>query len=127
GGGSALFFGNGDGTLTKGSGNPPDGSLSGVAVRDLGHDSRHDLVATSFMDSGVTVATNVSAPGNCSAPLSGGLVLEVCQPLDGQIVQSETLFPVRADADSAVGVIRMELWVDGQKLDDVWNDELFEQ
>src|SRR5438270_3762936 len=106
GGGSAFFFGNGDGTLAKGSDNAPNGSLSGVAVRDLGHDSRHDMVTTSFMDNGVDVATNVSAPGNCSTPISGGLVLSVCKPLDGQIVQSETLFPVEAGADSAAGVIR---------------------
>src|SRR5205823_14487774 len=74
GGGNAVFFGNGDGTLTPGTSNLGGASFSAVAVRDLGRDSRHDLVSTSFMDAGVTVWQNASAPRNCGPPISGGLV-----------------------------------------------------
>jgi hypothetical protein len=66
------------------------------------------------------LATN--APTNCTPPGTASLKAKICTPGSGGTV-SRT-FTVKAAGDSPAGVSRMQLFVDGKKVYDVWSDQL---
>jgi hypothetical protein len=121
-----TFRGNGDGTFGGLGANLPVPSGFGLPiVRDLNLDSRHDVILA--RDDGGTSTTidvglNTSAFTNCPPPSSANLAAKICTPFTNATVSSPVL--IRASGNSPAGVGRLELWVDGVKQYQKWNDQL---
>jgi len=126
GGGNSFWLGNGDGSFSPATSNLNGADISQFTASDLDLDSRHDLVMTTSTNSLVLVALNSGGTTNC--PASGGdptgPVAIVCGPQDGDVVAADTPFTVQAGGRSPAGIMRMELWVDGDKQFEIWNDQL---
>jgi FG-GAP-like repeat len=116
-----FFHGAGDGTFTHMSSNLADTDLSGLIVRDLNLDSRHDLVRTSWLGTLAVVSLNNTGAANCAPPGSSTIAAKICTPHSDD---TSTSFTVSASGNSASGVARLELWVDGVKKYQTWNDQL---
>lgn len=110
---------------------PPsqDGALvvpSGLVVRDMNLDSRHDLVNATLElgneQGGWQVLGNNNAQTNCAPPNSSRLAAKICLPANNATVGNA--LTVKGSGNSPAGVKRMELWVDGQKRFEEWNDQL---
>jgi hypothetical protein len=87
--------------------------------RDLNRDGRHDLV----VPAGSTyVLLNTNAAVMCAPTGSSVLSVRICGPADGASV-SRT-FTVTAGGNSPAGVKLMQLYVDGKKSFELWNDQL---
>jgi hypothetical protein len=71
---------------------------------------------------GATVLFAQNAPSNCTPPSTATLATKICTPGNGATV-SKT-FTIKAAGDSPAGVARMELWIDGKKVYEVWSDQL---
>ena len=117
--------------MEMGSFHPATSNLNGADIsqftaRDLDLDSQHDLVMTTFTNSVFLVALN--SGGNTNCPPSGGDPTGpadiVCGLNDGDTVSADTPFTVQAGGSSPAGIMRMELWVDGDKQFEIWNDQL---
>jgi hypothetical protein len=98
--------------------------LSGIVIRDLNRDSRHDLIVTSRGtppgNSGFTILMlNLNAAPNCPAPGSNTVSVAVCS-----ITPSTNAFTVKASGNSPNGVKRVEVWVDGTKRTEAFNDQI---
>ncbi|MEO8726228.1 MAG: FG-GAP-like repeat-containing protein [Acidobacteriaceae bacterium] len=106
-------LGNGDGTFQsiKSAGSLND-SFPLLLAHDLNNDGLPDVVATSFTS--LQVELNTTATPDCSSPNSSRLAVHVCSPAPNATVNSP--FTVRAVANSATDVLRIEEWVDGHKL-----------
>jgi FG-GAP-like repeat/Bacterial Ig domain len=89
------------------------------AIRDLNLDGRHDLVVPAGSS---YVLLNTSATVMCTPPGSSTLQVHLCGPASGATV-SRT-FTVTAGANSPAGVKLMQLYVDGKKSFELWNDQL---
>jgi hypothetical protein len=74
----------------------------------------------------MVVGLNSSGATNCGATggTPGSIVSRICQPSNGQTVLAGSAFTVKAGGNSPAGVARMELWVDGVKRFQIWNDQL---
>jgi len=110
---------------------PPsqDGALvvpSGLVARDMNLDSRHDLVNATLElgneQGGWQVLGNNNGQTNCAPPNSSRLAAKICSPANNATVPST--LTVKGSGNSPAGVKRMELWVDGQKRFEEWNDQL---
>jgi len=88
-------------------------------VRDLNRDGRHDLV---FPAGSTYVMLNTNAAVMCTPTGSAALSARICGPADGASV-SRT-FTVSAGGNSPAGVTLMQLYVDGKKSFELWNDQL---
>jgi hypothetical protein len=121
-GGTPQFFhGAGDGTFTQMSSNLADTDLTDLIVRDLNLDSRHDLVRTSWLGTLAVVSLNNTGPANCAPPRWPTIAVSICSPPSGE---NSTSFTVSASGNSPSGVARLELWIDGVKKYQTWNDQL---
>ena len=89
------------------------------AIRDLNRDGRHDLVLPA---NSTYVMLNTNAAVLCTPPGSAALSVRFCAPADGASV-SRT-FTVSAGGNSPAGVTLMQLYVDGKKSFELWNDQL---
>jgi hypothetical protein len=103
------------------------GSLGGIVARDLNLDSRHDLAIAGISELGVGapvthVLLNQNAQTNCAPPPASTLAVHMCTPAANAGVRST--FTVHAAGNSPAGVKRMELWVDGVKRAQNFNDQL---
>ena len=88
-------------------------------IRDLNLDGRHDVVALA----GSTFRLlNQNASVTCAPPASANLSARICGPSNNGTV-SKT-FTVSASGNSPLGVARLELWIDGKKAGEIWNDQL---
>jgi hypothetical protein len=101
-----------------------DGNNTAIAIRDLNRDSRHDFIDTTFglppsNDSGVEFMLNANAAPNCPAPGSQVVSIAVCS-----ITPATNAITVKASGNSPNGVKRLELWVDGKKLAQAFNDQI---
>jgi hypothetical protein len=109
--------------------NPNDGSEvipGGLIARDANLDSRHDL-GVAVMELGTEhggwqILANSNAQTNCPPPNSSHLAARICSPAANATVPGT--FTVKAAGNSPAGVKRMELWVDGHKRFEEWNDQL---
>ncbi|HEY0565304.1 MAG TPA: VCBS repeat-containing protein [Terriglobales bacterium] len=89
-------------------------------IRDLNRDGRHDIVLPA--GGALQVLLNTNAPVICALPSSATLNAKFCGLANGSSVAKT--FTVKASADSPAGVARVELWLDGKKQFELWNDEL---
>ncbi|HZR28967.1 MAG TPA: FG-GAP-like repeat-containing protein [Terriglobales bacterium] len=110
---------------------PPsqDGALvvpSGLVARDMNLDSRHDLVNATLElgneQGGWQILGNDNAQKICSPPNSSRLAARICSPVANATVPGT--LTVKGSGNSPAGVKRMELWVDGHKRFEEWNDQL---
>jgi hypothetical protein len=99
---------------------------TGLIVRDMNFDSRHDFGDSSVENgneqAGWDVWANNNAQTNCPPPNSSKLAAKTCSPAANATVG--TTLTVRGSGNSPAGVKRMELWVDGTKRFEEWNDQL---
>jgi hypothetical protein len=96
-------------------------SLSGggePVLRHFSRDSQMDIIEPT--GSLLLLFAN-NAPTNCTPPSSATLATHICFPTSATTSRTIT---VNAAGDSPAGVARMELWVDGTKLFQVWSDQL---
>jgi hypothetical protein len=121
GGGNVYVPGNGNATFGAQQG-LPGGEIADFRVRDLDLDSRHDLMISTYLGSGVEVALNTNAFTNCAPPGSSKIAARICSPIAGATVSSSPL--IRASGNSPAGVQRLEIWVDGVKKYQKWNDQV---
>ena len=116
--------------LAPGKGNLTFGSQSGLpgcessdmVTRDLNLDSRHDLAISTWLGGGWSADINTSAFTNCAPPSSANLAAKVCGPANNASVTSPVL--VKASGNSPAGIRRLEIWVDGVKKYEKWNDQV---
>lgn len=103
------------------------GDANGLLVRVLNHDSRHDIAVVT-QDAlvpnvgGTYVYFNVNAQTNCTPPTSAHLSASICFPENGAVVSSPVT--VKGAGNSPAGIKRIELWIDGVKRFQEWNDQL---
>ncbi len=95
------------------------GGTATPVLRHLNLDSQLDMLAPSGKLY-TLLATN--APTNCTPPGTASLKAKICIPGSGATVSNT--FTVKAAGDSPAGVSRMQLFVDGKKVYDVWSDQL---
>ncbi|MGB9123332.1 MAG: hypothetical protein WCE73_22140 [Candidatus Angelobacter sp.] len=120
-------LGRGDGTFgTFQHINDPSllGNNTAIAIRDLNRDSRHDFIVTTFglppsngAFSGFML--NANAAPKCPAPGSQTVSIAVCS-----VTPTTNAISVKASGNSPNGVKRLELWVDGKKLTQAFNDQI---
>jgi hypothetical protein len=109
---------------------PPSVGLvfpSGLVTRDVNFDSRHDFGTVSLDTfgqdlAGWTIFSNDNALTNCPPPNSARLAARICSPVTETHVASTVT--IRGAGNSPAGVKRMELWIDGKKRFEEWNDQL---
>ena len=99
---------------------------TGLIARDVDFDSRHDIGDSSLdigtEQAGWQLVTNDNARTNCPPPDSSRLQAKICSPAANATVG--TTLTVTGSGNSPAGVKRMELWVDGKKRFEEWNDQL---
>jgi hypothetical protein len=99
---------------------------TGLIVRDVNFDSRHDIGESSLdigtEQAGWQIVLNNNAHMNCPPPDSSRLRARICSPAANATVGST--LTVTGSGNSPAGVKRMELWVDGKKRFEEWNDQL---
>jgi len=121
GGGVVYALGHGDNTFgTQGSIN--FAALAQLVARDVSLDSRHDLLGASWEDFSAQVAVNTSAFTNCTPPKSNTLAAKICGPVNNSTAASPVL--VKGSGNSPAGVQRLEIWIDGVKKHQKWNDQI---
>lgn len=121
-GGSVYFQGAGNMTFQGEPSDVPFPGQAGPVARDLNLDSRHDLVVSETDNNAVYVGLNTSAYTNCAPPSSAKLAAKICAPASNATVSSPVL--IKASGNSPAGVARLEVWVDGVKQYEKWNDQL---
>jgi len=126
-GGNVYFQGAGNSTFAAQPNNVPFPSASSNPIaRDMNLDSRHDLLLSVENNAGddnvVDVGLNTSSLTNCAPPSSANLAAKICAPGANATVSSPLL--IRASGNSPTGVARLEVWVDGVKQYQKWNDQL---
>jgi hypothetical protein len=121
GGGNVYVAGNGNNTF----GAPhdlPGGDIADFRVRDLNLDSRHDLYMGEHVAFGLGVDLNTNAITNCAPPNSANLAAKLCGPANNASVASPVL--VKASGNSPAGILRLEIWIDGHKQYQKYNDQV---
>jgi hypothetical protein len=121
GSGNVYAQGAGNFSFTIQSNNIPSPAAQLIA-RDMNLDSRHDVLATIWMDNDVEVGLNTSGYTNCKPPSSANIAAKICAPAASASVTSPVL--VTASGNSPAGIVRLEVWVDGVKKYQKWNDQL---
>jgi len=112
----------GKGNLTFGSALSGPGGNTDLVARDFNLDSRHDFAASSMMGGGWTASINTSAFTNCAPPNSANLAAKICGPANNASVASPVL--VKGSGNSPAGIQRLEVWIDGVKKYEKWNDQV---
>ncbi len=92
-------------------------------TRDLALTSRQDFVGTvgNYGGPATEIDLNTTPVVNCPPPGSNTLAARICSPLPGS---SPASVVVKASGNSPVGVARMEVWIDGVKKAQNWQDQL---
>jgi hypothetical protein len=110
--------------------NAPDATDQpiGFIMRDLNRDSKRDIAFAGYDALGDDMAgsfwlTNDNSATNCAPPSPAQLAIHVCLPTITKIKVNQA-FLVTAGGDSPAGVKRIELWVDGKKAFETWNDQM---
>src|SRR5206468_11714602 len=100
----------------------PGSDISDFRIRDLNLDSRHDIYQGTYLGSGVEVDLNSNAFTNCAPPNSANLAAKICGPANNASVASPVL--VKASGNSPAGILRLEVWIDGHKQYQKYNDQV---
>ena len=99
---------------------------TGLIARDVNFDSRHDIGESSLdigtEQAGWQIWASENARTNCPPPNSSRLQARICSPAANATVG--TTLTVTGAGNSPAGVKRMELWIDGKKRFEEWNDQL---
>lgn len=116
--------GAGNFTFTQRSINVGGANPAQMIARDLNLDSRHDVIDTEAgpADNSMIVALNTSAFTNCAPPNSANLAAKICGLANNASVASPVL--VKGSGNSPAGVARLEIWIDGHKQYQKWNDQV---
>jgi len=93
-----------------------------VVARDMNLDGRHDFVIPENLPGNVLLEINNNATVTCAPPGSGSLHAKFCAPVANATVP--LTFTVKGSGNSPAGVVRIELWVDGKKRTEMWNDQI---
>ena len=126
GGGIEYALGNGDGTLgSQYELSGVDSNASGLAIRDVNLDSRPDVMVPSWMGNGFNYGINTSANVNCAPPDASKLQAKICAPAPNGDVSNP--ITVTGAGNSPIGVKRLEIWVDGNKVTEELNDQIAKQ
>jgi hypothetical protein len=118
-----FVLGNANGTFTV--------SENGLAwvegyldfTRDLALTSRQDFVGTvgNYGGPDTEIDLNTTPVVNCPPPGSNVLAAKICSPLPGS---SPASVVVKASGNSPAGIERLEVWIDGVKKAQNWEDQL---
>lgn len=92
-----------------------------VLARDMNLDGRHDLIIPE-QPGDVLLEINNNAAVTCAPPGSGSLHAKFCTPAANATVP--LTFTVKGSGNSPAGVVRIELWIDGKKNTEMWNDQI---
>jgi len=119
----AIVRGNGGGAFfpavfSEDYGNSGSATL---ATRDMDKDGLHDIVGLTPMN-GLAVSLDRSATPACAAPDSSPLQVKICRVANGQDVWSP--FVVEGVGNGPTNVVRMEVWLDGKKVDQAIGDHI---
>ena len=111
-------YGNGDGTFQPIIYSVGADDATGVVVRDFNLDSRHDFAVSDEID-GLLWFTNTNATTNCPTPSSASQNVHICMAFWNKDHMS-----VQAAGNAPAGVKRLEVWVDGVKKYQSYNDQI---
>ena len=117
---SIIALGNGAGGFTKEVAGPGGDLTAELIYRDLNLDSRHDFALTDVVGGAIAVGIATNGFTNCAPPPSSFTVGKICTP--GSTTTSP--FILRASGNSPSGIKRLEVWIDGVKRYQKWNDQL---
>ena len=122
-GGAVVYaMGNGDGSFgTQGVFNGAT-ETSGFVARDVNLDSRPDVVIPTWMGNGFIFGLNTSASVNCPPPDASKLQAKICTP-GAQPIQNPVVV-VRGAGNSPLGIRRLEIWMDGNKVAEELNSQI---
>jgi len=120
----AYEQGAGNLTFAEKSTNLSGGDAMQMVARDLNLDSRHDAIVANGgpNDESMVVFLNTSAYTNCAPPSSANLAAKICGPTNNASAASPVL--VKGSGNSPAGIQRLEIWVDGVKKYQKWNDQV---
>lgn len=93
-----------------------------VVARDMDLDGRHDLMFANTARNDMSFLHNINATVLCPPPSSRALAAKVCAPANAATVS--TTFTVAGSGNSPAGVQRVEIWIDGKKRTELWNDQI---
>jgi len=99
---------------------PDTGAM--VATRDMNLDGRHDFMVPEDLPGNILLEINNNAAVTCAPPGSGSLHAKFCAPAANATVP--LTFTVKGSGNSPAGVVRIELWIDGKKNTEMWNDQI---
>jgi len=100
----------------------PSGDVtSDLLYRDLNLDSRHDVALSDTIGGDVVSGLATNGYTNCPPPTAAYLAAKICAPTGSTWPGSFTL---RASGNAPSGVVRLEVWIDGKKVYQRWNDQL---
>jgi hypothetical protein len=121
--GGGLMYALGKGNETFGTqASVNDFDMADLVARDFNLDSRHDLAVSTWMGEGWDAFINTNATTDCAPPSSANLAAKICGLANNASVTSPVL--VKASGNSPAGVQRLEVWIDGHKATERWNDQL---
>jgi len=92
-----------------------------LALRDMDKDGLHDIVGLTPMN-GLAVSLNRSTTAACGTPDSYPLQVKICRVANGQNVWSP--YVVEGVGNGPTRVVRMEVWLDGKKVDQAIGDRI---
>lgn len=117
---SAVGLGNGAGGFSKQYYAPTGDITPSTIYRDMNLDSRQDLMFTDVLSGDAAVGLATNGYTNCSPPPSSSIASRICTPAS----TTTSTFTLRASGNSPSGIKRLEVWIDGVKRYQKWNDQL---
>ncbi|ABF43093.1 Integrin-like protein [Candidatus Koribacter versatilis Ellin345] len=118
---SEVAFGNGKGGFSALMSGPSGDVTSDMFYRDLNLDSRHDVALSDTIGGDVVSGLATNGYTNCAPPTAANPAAKICSPTGSSWPGTFTL---RASGNSPSGIVRMEVWIDGVKKYQKWNDQL---
>jgi hypothetical protein len=117
---SVVALGNGKGGFTKEVAGPSGDVTSELIYRDLNLDSRHDVALSDATGGDIVVGLATSGYTNCAPPPSSSTIGKICSPIG----TAPSTFVLHASGNSPSGIKRLEVWIDGVKKYQKWNDQI---
>jgi hypothetical protein len=117
---SVVGLGNGAGGISKQVPAPSGDITSTLFYRDMNLDSRHDVILSDVVGGSYTVGLATSGITNCTPPPSSSTMSKICSPVGA----TTSPFILHASGNSPSGIKRLEIWIDGVKRYQRWNDQV---
>lgn len=117
---SIVGLGNGAGGISKQESAPSGDITSTLFYRDMNLDSRHDVVLSDVIGGSYDVGLATSGTTNCAPPASSSIMSKICSPTS----TTTSPFVLHASGNSPSGIKRLEIWIDGVKRYQRWNDQV---